>query len=68
MKINTRVNLYTVQKIISQLENNKANGLDGINVRALKFGSSTLSFYLAHLFNLSLSTGSVPKCWKKKRF
>ena len=63
----SRVNLYTVQKIISQLDNNKATGLDGINVRALKFGSPILSFYLAHLFNLSLSTSSVPKCWKRKR-
>ena len=63
----SRVSLSTVQKIVSRLENNKATGLDGINVRALKFGSPILSFYLTHLFNLSLSTGTVPLCWKKKR-
>ena len=63
----SHVNLSTVQKIISKLDNSKATGLDGINVRALKFGSPILSFYLAHLFNLSLSTGTVPSCWKKKR-
>ena len=40
---------------ISQLDNNKATGLDGINVRALKLGSPIISFYLSHLFNLSLS-------------
>ena len=61
------VSIFTVQKIISQLDNNKATGLDGINVRALKFGSPIISFYLSHLFNLSLSTGTVPSCWKKKR-
>ena len=52
---------------ISQLDNNKATGLDGINVRTLKFGSPIMSFYLSHLFNLSLSTGTLPSCCKKKR-
>ena len=36
-------------------------------VRALKAGSPLLSFYLTHIFNLSLDIGYVPKCWKKKR-
>ena len=63
----SQVRLSTVQKIVSQLDNSKATGLDGINVRALKSGSPILSFYLTHLFNLSLSTGIVPSCWKKKR-
>ena len=38
-------------------------------VRALKAGCSPiiLSYYLAYLFNLSLTTGYVPKCRKKKR-
>ena len=36
-------------------------------MRALKAGSPILSYYLTFLFNFSLSTGSVPKCWKKKR-
>ena len=61
------VRLSTVQKLISKLDNNKATGLDEINVRALKAGSPILSFYLTYLFNLSLTTGKVPKCWKKKR-
>ena len=26
-----------------------------------------MSYHLAYLFNLSLTTGYVPKCWKKKR-
>ena len=63
----SHVKLSTVQKIISNLDNNKATGLDGINVHALKSGSPILSYYLTHLFNLSLTTGTVPKSWKKKR-
>ena len=55
----------SVQKLISKLDNNKATGLDGISVRALKAGSPFLSYYLTYLFNLSLSSGYVPKCWKK---
>ena len=62
-----KVNLSVVQKIISQLDNNKATGLDGITVRSLKSGSPILSFYLTHLFNLSLTSGRVPKSWKKNR-
>ena len=54
-------------KIISKLDNNKATGLDGISVRALKAGSPVLSIYLAYLFNLSLNTGVVPESWKEKR-
>ena len=57
----------SVQKLISKLDNNKATGLDGISVRALKAGSPILSYYLTYLFNMSLSSGYVPKCWKKKR-
>jgi hypothetical protein len=63
----SHVKLSTVQKIISNLDNNKATGLDGINVHALKSGSPILSYYLTYLFNLSLTTGTVPKSWKKKR-
>ena len=63
----SKVSLSVVQKIVSQLDNNKATGLDGIPARVLKAGSPILSFYLTHLFNLSLSSGCVPKSWKKKR-
>ena len=61
----SRVTISSVQKIISKLDNNKSTGLDGISVRTLKAGY--LSFYLTHIFNLSLDIGYVPKCWKKKR-
>ena len=38
------VRLSTVQKLISNLDNSKATGLDEINVRALKAGSPILSY------------------------
>ena len=63
----SHVTTSSVKKLISSLDNNKATGLDGISVRALKAGSPTLSYYLSYLFNFSLSTGCVPACWKKKR-
>ena len=61
------VSLSTVIKIISKLDNGKATELDEIGVCAIKAGSPILSFYLTHIFNLSLSTGCVPSSWKKKR-
>ena len=63
----SQIPLSTVQKTISTLDNSKATGLDRIGVRVLKSGSPIISFYLTHIFNLSLRTGCVPKCWKKKR-
>ena len=61
------ISLSTVTKIISGLDNGKATGLDGICVKSLKTGSPILAYYLTHIYNLSLRTGIVPKCWKKKR-
>ena len=54
--------------INNKLDNNKATGLDGISVRALKAGSPVLSIYLAYMFNLSLNTGvlSYLKVGRKK--
>ena len=61
------VSLSTVSKIISGLDNGKATGLDDICVKSLKAGSPILAYYLTHIFNLSLNSGVVPKCWKRKR-
>ena len=56
-----------MQKIIGKLDNTKGTGLDEIGAKAIKEGSPILSDYLTHIFNLLLSTGSVPTSWKKKR-
>jgi hypothetical protein len=57
----------SVEKKIQSLKKNKATGLDGIGSRLLKAASPVLSIYLTSIFNSSLSTGYVPKCWKTKR-
>ena len=62
-----RVSPETVFKIISSLENNKATGMDGVSVKILKSGSPFLSHILSFLFNNSMLSGKVPKCWKTKR-
>ena len=35
--------------------------------KSLKAGSPILSYYLVHICNLSLASGVVPQCWKRKR-
>ena len=57
----------SVEKIISSLKNNKATGLDRIGLQLLKAGLPVLRIYLTNLFNTSLLTGYVPKCWKTER-
>ena len=56
-----------MQDHIKYLKNGKATGLDGIGSRILKAGAPVLSIYLSKIFNCSLATGYVPKCWKIKR-
>ena len=47
-----------------QLDPNKATGIDTISPRILKHCASSLTHPLCHLYNLSLSTGSIPQEWK----
>ena len=54
-----------VKSILSQLDANKATGVDGIPARFLKECADELSYPLALLFNLSFRYGSVPSLWKR---
>jgi len=56
-----------IKKTILSLGNDKTTGLDGISFRLLKEGVDILKYKLAFLYNFSLSSGSVPKIWKRKR-
>lgn len=53
-----------VLNIILSLDSNKASGLDGISVKMLKETALTVSPILTAIFNHSISTGTVPDCWK----
>ena len=63
----TYIKPCVIKKHILKLKNGKATGLDGIGARLLKAELPLLSFYLAKIFNKSIQTGYVPKCWKLKR-
>ena len=56
-----------VIKLIRKLDNNSAAGVDGITSIMLKNTAISVSPLLTHLFNLSISTGSVPSAWKLSR-
>ena len=43
---------------------NKASGLDDISAKILKSTAVAISLVLSTLFNISISTGTVPDCWK----
>ena len=58
---------HTAITVIQGLDNGKTCGLDGIDVRILKAGSPVLSVHLSTIFNMSITCGKVPKCWKIKR-
>lgn len=53
-----------IGKILSGLKSGSASGYDHINNEILKYGRHILSAPLAHLCNLSMSTGTVPSSLK----
>lgn len=50
--------------IIRQLKQVSAPGLDGLNNQLIKSTKLLIIHPLVHIFNLSLSTGCFPDCWK----
>lgn len=56
-----------ILKLIRKLKNNSAAGVDGVTSMMLKNTASYVSPILCKLFNLSLTTGSVPCAWKISR-
>ena len=59
------VNASKITKIISNLKNTKALGVDNIATEVWKKGKITLSGPIARLCNVSMATGIVPDLFKK---
>ena len=59
------INSSHVLKILKGLNTCKAAGHDNINNRILKECALSIYVPLSRLFNLSLSNGVFPTCWKK---
>ncbi|CAG4940655.1 unnamed protein product [Colias eurytheme] len=53
-----------VDKYLSQIKSDSSPGPDGITARLLKKIRPFIAKPLSHIFNLSLSSGSFPDCWK----
>ena len=56
-----------VSKLLRNLDDGKATGLDNISPKVLKVGYEHLAKPLAYIMNLSLATGAVPSAWKVSR-
>ncbi len=54
-----------VQKILLDLDTNKASGFDNISAKLLKRTARSISNPLSNIFNQSLSKGTYPDVWKK---
>ena len=51
--------------LLEALDTSKASGKDGISGRMLKSTACSIAPSLTKLFNLSLTTGTLPSQWKK---
>ena len=59
--------LCTAEEVISlimSLDPSKANGPDGISAQMLKGTAHSIAPSLTKLFNISISQGCFPECWK----
>lgn len=61
----TPVDSEEVEKCILKLSNKKSTGDDGISSECLKKVSGKISPYLAHIANLTFSTGKFPDALKE---
>ena len=61
---NITITAKEVEKKLAKLRTDKSCGPDGVHPLILNKLSGTLAEPLAHIFQLSLSTGEVPLIWK----
>ncbi len=53
-----------VTKLLANLEENKATGLDEVSTKLLQLSAPVLYKTITRLLNLSIDTGSFPSTWK----
>ena len=53
-----------VYELLTNLDNKKASGPDGISARMLKGTATSIAPVLTMLFNHSIQTGKLPSAWK----
>ena len=58
------VSIVDVIKVISNLKNSSATGVDYIDTRTVKLSSEILAPALTHIINLSITTNTFPSIWK----
>ena len=61
------VSQLEVEHLLKSIKRNKATGLDNLPPCLLKDSAAILSAQLAHLINLSITTGIFPADWKKAK-
>lgn len=64
-QLNTSLFTVTeVEKVVNDLPNNKATGLDSVTYETLKTAKQTVCPILTNIFNICLENGKVPESWK----
>ena len=61
------VTVDQVSSILNSISARKATGLDELPARFIKDGSSVIAKPLAHIVNLSITTGNIPDDLKAAR-
>ena len=61
------IQVTSVLKNLSKLKTNKSTGLDRITARLLKDAAAVIAPSLTQIFNLSLSSSTLPQIWKNGR-
>ena len=58
------IEVGVISNMLATLKPSKSTGSDNLPARLLKIGHDILAGPLAHIYSLSLSTGTVPNKWK----
>ena len=61
------IDLFQIEKVFRKIKTSKGSGTDGIASCFLKFALQVISQSLCDIFNLLITTGCFPDCWKIAR-